>query len=170
MFAVGELVVYGGEGVCRVEKVGPSAIPGADKSKLYYTLAPLYRTGQVLTPVDTRVLMRSILRREEAQALVEQLHTLRPEEQLPGNVRLLKEYYQAIVTAYDCVRQAQLLHTLDARRRKAARQGKKPSQMDERYARRAEDQFFGELGAALGLKRDEVQAYIRRYHPSWPEI
>jgi len=73
MFTAGELVVYGGEGVCRVEKIGPSAIPGADKTKLYYTLLPLYRTGQVLTPVDTRVLMRPVLSREEAQLLVEQL-------------------------------------------------------------------------------------------------
>ena len=55
MFAVGDLVVYGGEGVCRVEKIGPSELRGADKEKLYYTLLPLYRTGQVMTP-DGRVL------------------------------------------------------------------------------------------------------------------
>ena len=65
---------------------------------------------------------------------------------------------------------ARLLHTLDARRRKAARQGKKPSQMDERYAKRAEDQFFGELGAALGVPREAVGAYIRQFHPAWPEV
>ena len=93
MFAVDALVVYGGEGVCRVEKIGPSTVPGADKDKLYYTLAPLYRTGQVLTPVDTRVLMRPILTAEEAQSLVEQLPALTPESNLPTNVRLLKEYY-----------------------------------------------------------------------------
>jgi len=93
MFAVGDLVVYGGEGVCRVEKIGPPTIPGADKNKLYYTLAPLYRTGQVLTPVDTRVLMRPALTAKEAQALVERLHTLTPEKSLPSNIRLLKDYY-----------------------------------------------------------------------------
>ena len=69
MFAVGDLVVYGGEGVCRVEKIGPSELRGADKEKLYYTLLPLYRTGQVLTPVDTRVLMRPILTEQEALEL-----------------------------------------------------------------------------------------------------
>ena len=74
MFAVGDLVVYGGEGVCRVEKIGPSDLRGADKAKLYYTLLPLYRTGQVLTPVDTRVLMRPILTEEEALALVDRLY------------------------------------------------------------------------------------------------
>ena len=170
MFAVGDLVVYGGEGVCRVESIGPAAVPGADKNRLYYTLVPLYRTGQVLTPVDTRVLMRPILPEQEARALVESLPTLTPEETLPGNVRLLKDYYQAIVTGYDCAAMARLLHTLDNRRRKAAKQGKKPSQMDERYAKRAEDQLFGELGAALGLPRESVRGYIRQRHPNWPEI
>ena len=53
MFAQGDLVVYGGEGVCRVEGVGTPATTGIDKTKMYYTLAPLYRTGQVMTPVDT---------------------------------------------------------------------------------------------------------------------
>ena len=170
MFAVGDLVVYGGEGVCRVEKIGPSELRGADKEKLYYTLLPLYRTGQVMTPVDTRVLMRPILTEQEALALVDRLPTLLPEETLPGNVRFLKEYYQSVVTGYDCAAMARLLHTLDARRRKAAQQGKKPSQMDERYVKRAEDQLFGELAAALGLQREDVVGYIRRYHARWPEV
>ena len=61
MFAAGEMVVYGGEGVCRVEGVGTPSLPGMDKTRLYYTLAPLYRSGQVMTPVDTRVLMRPLL-------------------------------------------------------------------------------------------------------------
>ena len=41
MFAQGDLVVYGGEGVCRVEGVGTPATTGIDKTKMYYTLSPL---------------------------------------------------------------------------------------------------------------------------------
>ena len=80
MFSIGDLVVYGGEGVCRVEGVGPAAIPGADKEKLYYHLAPLSRSGQVLTPVDTRVLIRTVMSAGEARSLVAQLPELEPEE------------------------------------------------------------------------------------------
>ena len=68
MFAQGDLVVYGGEGVCRVEGVGTPAAMGIDKTKMYYTLAPLYRTGQVMTPVDTGVLMRPVMTKAEAAA------------------------------------------------------------------------------------------------------
>ena len=61
MFSPGELVVYGGEGVCRVENIGPAEIAGADKRKLYYTLRPLYRTGRVITPVEVTTLSSELV-------------------------------------------------------------------------------------------------------------
>lgn len=45
MFAVGDLVVYGGEGVCRVESIGPSGLRYDGGDKTYYHLAPLYPPG-----------------------------------------------------------------------------------------------------------------------------
>ena len=168
MFATGELVVYGGEGVCRVEHIGPSSVPGADKTKQYYTLLPLYRTGQVLTPVDTKVLMRTALTQQQAQVLVEGLAELTVPQLPAGNPRTLKEYYQAVVTSYDCTAQAQLICALARRCAAAAAHGKKPSQMDERYWKRAEDQLYGELGAALGIARGDVEGYIQTYCPAWP--
>lgn len=170
MFAPGEMVVYGGEGVCRVEKVGPSGLRGVDKDKLYYTLLPLGRTGCVLTPVDTRVLMRPILTSEQARQLVDSLAQLTPDSVPVGSPRLLKEHYQAVVTSYDCAAMAQLIRQLARRRACAAAHGKKPSQLDERYLKRAGDQLYGELGAALGIGRDEVADYIRKYCPDWPEV
>ena len=47
MFTEGQLVIYGGEGVCRIAAVGPSSLSGTDKTKLYYTLTPLTRSGTV---------------------------------------------------------------------------------------------------------------------------
>lgn len=170
MFSAGEMVVYGGEGVCRVEAVGPSCVPGADKGKLYYTLRPLSRTGQVLTPVDTRVLIRPVMTAQEASALIEQLLYLQPEQPLPSSPRGWKEYYQAVVTSYDCRRMAALLRLLGSRRAKALQQGKKPSQLDERYEKRAEDQLYSELAVALEMSRQEVEAQICRRYPHWPEI
>lgn len=170
MFSPGDLVVYGGEGVCRVEKIGPAGVPGADKSKLYYTLLPLYRTGQVLTPVDTRVLIRPVASREEAEHLVKMLPDMAAEEpSAAANPRLLKERYHEIVTSYDCCRQARLIRAIAVRRRRALSSGKKPSQLDERYGKRAEEQLYGELAVALEIQRSEVEGYIRRSCPTWPE-
>ena len=87
--------------MCRIAAVGPSSLSGTDKTKLYYTLTPLTRSGTVLTPVDTKVLMRPILTRQEAEDFIAQLPQLPPEEPESRSMRLLKEFYQQIVTSYD---------------------------------------------------------------------
>ena len=155
MFAAGEMVVYGGEGVCRVEGVGTPSLPGMDKTRLYYTLAPLYRSGQVMTPVDTRVLMRPLLTGQEVQELI-------------AHTRAIKDLYHQVVASYDCKRLAGLIKGVCRRRSWAIHHGRKVSQMDERYLRRAEDALYGELGAVLGLPREDVPAYIRQTWPKWP--
>lgn len=153
MFTEGQLVIYGGEGVCRIAAVGPSSLSGTDKTKLYYTLTPLTRSGTVLTPVDTKVLMRPILSRQEAEDFIAQLPQLPPEEPESRSMRLLKEFYQQIVTSYDCRRMAGLIRSAVRRRKHALRTGRKVSQMDERYLRRAESALYGELAAACRRRR-----------------
>ena len=57
MYEIGQLIVYGNEGVCRVEEIGTPKISGVDKHRDYYTLAPIYRviTGRMNTLLSTGV-------------------------------------------------------------------------------------------------------------------
>lgn len=169
MFTVGDLVVYGGEGVCRVDSVGTPDTSGYDKTKTYYTLSPLYRSGQVMTPVDTRVLMRPVMTADEAAAFLAALPELPAEEPAGTSQRAIKDHYHAVVTSYDCGRMAAMIKHVCRRRHWAAQHGRKVSQLDERYLRRAEDQLYGELAAALGIERQEVCTRIRQDDPTWPE-
>lgn len=169
MFTAGDLVVYGGEGVCRVDGVGTIATPGGDKGRAYYTLSPLYRSGQVMTPVDTGVLMRPAMTAAEAAAFLEQLPQLPPEEPVGDTQRTVKEHYHTVVTSYDCRRMAAMIKYICRRRLWARQHNRKVSQLDERYLRRAEEQLYGELAAALPLERQTVCQYIQQYYPAWPE-
>ena len=169
MFEIGELVIYGGEGVCRVEHIGPADLPGADKEKLYYRLAPLGRNGQVLTPVDTRVLIRSVMSKEQAEELVAKLPVLEPQEPPVHSMRAMKEFYHDVVMSYDCEQMAQLIKLICRKRRWAIEHEKKASQLDERYLKRAEDQFYGEMSIVLGMDRRELEQYIHGTYPQWPE-
>lgn len=169
MFAAGDLVVYGGEGVCRVESIGPSGMDYDRSGRLYYHLAPLYRSGTVLTPVDTAVLMRPVMSREAALALIGELPGLPPcKPEMPG-LRAAKEHYHQLVQRCECRELAAMVHTICRRRAWAVRHGKKVSQMDERYLKRAEEQLYGEMAAALGIARDAVVSFIRETWPQWPE-
>lgn len=169
MFSIGDLIVYGGEGVCRVDYVGPADLPGADKEKLYYRLAPLTRNGQVLTPVDTHVLIRPIMSEEQARSLLAQLPDLEPEEPPAHGMRAAKEHYHTVVMSYDCQRMARLIKAVYRKRHWAIQHGKKVSQLDERYLKRAEDEFYGELSVVLHLERKELENYILGIYPNWPE-
>ena len=95
MFAAGDLVVYGGEGVCRVESIGPSGLAYDGGDKVYYHLSPLYRGGTVMTPVDTAVLMRPIISRDCALKLIAALPVL-PEQKPCATVRRSARWMSAI--------------------------------------------------------------------------
>lgn len=61
MFSVGEYIVYGVEGVCRVEEAGKLKVAGLDKNRAYYRLRPYYHDGTIYTPVDGKAVMRPVL-------------------------------------------------------------------------------------------------------------
>lgn len=72
MFHVGEFIVYGINGICRVEEIGPSPYDKSDP-RTYYKLIPLNNTmsSSIYTPVDNeRVPMRRLMTREEIAALI----------------------------------------------------------------------------------------------------
>ena len=91
MYEIGELIVYGNEGVCRVEKIGASESPGANKDRLYYTLIPLARNGKVTVPVDSSVFSRPVISREEAEEIMSCVETVEVEVFNDRNLKLLTE-------------------------------------------------------------------------------
>ena len=160
MFEVGSLVVYGSDGVCRVEKVGPLDMREAQKDVAYYTLTPLYHGGTIFTPVDTKVLMRPVTTRAEAEALIAHIPEIQGETGLSHNPRLLHEHYQLSLKSGDCVELVKLIRTVYAKDRRAAGKGRRLGQVDERSRKQAMNMLHGELAVALGLPVDQVEAYI----------
>ena len=141
MYEIGQLIVYGNEGVCRVEEIGTPKISGVDKHRDYYTLAPIYREGKVFTPVDSKVFMR-------------------PEVYENANLRFLNEHYQHCLQNYTCADLLQLIKDVRAKRCRMIERGKKLGLVDERYMKRAEEMLHGELAVALGMTREQVPQFI----------
>lgn len=169
MFAAGDMVVYGGEGVCRVESIGPSGLRYDGGDKTYYHLSPLYRSGTVMTPVDTSVLMRHVITREQALALIAALPELPAQHPAERGMRAAKEFYHQLVARCDCAELASMIYGICRKRAWALHHGKKVSQMDERYLKRAEEQLYGELAAVLEIAREQVVPFIRQTWEKWPE-
>lgn len=160
MYNIGDLIIYSGEGVCRVEEIGIPQISGANKEKKYYTLSPLYRNGKVFTPVEGNVFMRPVISREEAVELIRKMPETEAEVCENRNLRFLSEHYQECIRTHDCIELVKVIKAVYQKRLNANVRGKKLGQIDERFLKRAEDMLYGELAVALDVPRPEVPAYI----------
>ena len=76
MFKVGDYVVYGNSGVCRVEDICPISIGSNDKD--YYTLVPVYgRNSRLYTVVNSdKVVIRPIMTKQESDALIDEMENI----------------------------------------------------------------------------------------------
>ena len=161
MFQIGDLILYGGTGVCQVTKITRPNIPGVDKTKLYYVLSPLYQDGSIYTPVDNpKVFMRPILSKQEANALIDKIPSLQIESFHSPVLSELSQHYNKALSSHQCSDLVELTMSIYAKRQTAQEQKKKFGTVDEKYMKRAEELLFGELAAALGIQKEDVPSYI----------
>ena len=149
MFDIGDYVVFGTDGVCTVEAVGSLDMEGVSKEKLYYTLAPVGKSGnnRIFAPVDgKRVVMRRVITLDEAKAL--------PDE------RKREEAYKAALMSCDVVQMVRLIKEIYRRREARFAAGKKLPAIDERYCNLAENSLYSELSLPLNVEKSRVEEYI----------
>lgn len=162
MYQPGDRIIYSSEGVCCVEQIGPLDLSEANKDKLYYTIQPLYRSGKIFVPVDTKVFMRPIISRQEADDLIRRIPDIEGEVYENRNLRMLNEHYQSLLQSHDCEDMLQLIKAVYTKQKENIAMGKKPGLVDERYMKRAEDILYGELAVALDIPRESVLDYITK--------
>jgi len=162
MYQIGDVIVYGGEGVCRVDAIGVPDIPSISKERLYYTLSPFYRDGIIFSPVDTTVFMRPVITYEEVQHLIMQIPEIRTNMLCENHrsIRMLSDHYAALLQTHDCAALLQLIKTVYKKRQVVTENGKKLGTTDERYLKRAEEMLYSEFAVALGIPKDDVKSYI----------
>ena len=162
MYQIGDYIVYGNEGVCRVDGIAPFHIPGMTEERLYYTLTPLYHDEKIYTPVDTEVFMRPVISREEAIELIATIPGIEAEAYENKNLRFSNEQYEESFQSHDCADLLRVIKAVYIKRCSANERGRKLGQIDERYMKRAEDRLHEEFAVALGIPKDEVREYIRK--------
>ena len=164
MFHIGELIMYGNTGVCRVEELFTADGGRADyleKGSRYYCLKPLYQTETIFTPVEnSKVYMRPIISADEAERLIDTIPDIQVESLDSSSPQELKQYYQTAAKSHDCADLIALTMSIYAKRQSAELKKKKFGLVDERYMKQAEDMLHGEFSAALGIPRESVGSYI----------
>ena len=160
MFSVGDYVVYGSNGVCRITDIGPMDLPGVSKDKLFYTMTPCYiRDSSLFTPIDNpRVIMRPVMTKDEAENFVESIKDI-DEITIKEEKRRELEYKEAVLSC-DPEVLVGIIKTIYGRMNERIAEGKKVTSSDSKYFHIAEDSLYGELAISLGIEKDEVKNYI----------
>lgn len=163
MYQAGELILYGRTGVCRVVEITALKQRGTDAEQMYYVLKPLYQSCNITTPVgNTKVFSRPIISREEAERVIGAIPTVKPEAYHNRNLNQLREHYRSCMETYDCVDLIKLTMSLYVKKKEAEAQKRKFGAVDERFMKEAEELLFGELAAALDIRREDVRGYIEK--------
>ena len=161
MYQTGDLILYGGTGVCRVSEIVAKQFNRNEPEKLYYVLTPLYQAGTITTPVENgKVFTRPVISREEAMDLIDQIPSIHAEAYHNQNLQQLENHYKAELESHDCLDLLRL--TMSTYQKKVEREKAKLKfgAVDRRYMERAENLLFGELAVALDIERDNVPDFI----------
>jgi CarD family transcriptional regulator len=161
MYQVGDLILYGSTGVCKVADITTQELAGKDKKQLFYVLEPLYQNCTIFTPVNTtKIFMRPIISEDEAERLIDMIPTIRTEAYHNRDLNQLAEHYKVSLSKHDCSDLIELSMSIYAKKQFAEQQKRKFGVVDEKFMKRAEDLLFGELAAALNIPKDQVPEYI----------
>ncbi len=160
MFAVGEYIVYGINGICRVEEICSSPFDETD-TRVYYLLVPLNNpmSSTIYTPVDNaRVPMRRLMTPEEIEsflAVIPNIEVL----SVPAE-KQRREIYRATINALRPEGYVSVIKTVERRREQLAAAHKHFPVSDMEYGRLARHLLYSELALVLGIEERSVEAYI----------
>lgn len=160
MFAIGDYVISGSNGICLVQDITTLNISGVDKNRKYYLLKPVFASGStVYVPLDTaNTTMRKALSKEEALSVIKSI------PQIPfiplADEKTLERTYKEYIRQNSCEGWIKLIKTIYLRKEKRILKGCKVTAVDSRYFKQAEDYLYGEFSVALDMTKDEVRAYI----------
>ena len=163
MFQVGEYIVYGINGICRVAEIGPSPYDKAD-TRLFYLLIPIHNPmgSTIYTPVDNqRVPMRPLMTREEIDRLVV---TIPAQEVLQVPVeKQRREIYRTVIGELRPEGYVQVIKTVRRRRAELTAARKHFPVTDLEYGRLAQHLLSSECAHVLGITEAEADAYLSEY-------
>lgn len=160
MFEKGDYIVYGCNGVCRVDGVTKLNLPGVDKDRLYYVLIPVKsQNSRMYSPTDnSKVVLRKVISKDEAIKLIDDIPNI---ECITIEDEKQKEVlYRDAIKSCDCRELVRIIKTLYVKKQKRLSEGKKTTAIDEKYFDMAEDNLYSELAVSMGKEKAGIESFI----------
>lgn len=160
MFQVGDLVVYGVHGVCRIVNQEERRID--KKTVSYLVLEPVGQgDSRFLVPTRNAAAMaklQRVLSREELEAMLTSRQDGEDDWIRDENQR--KQVYRELITSGDRARLIRMVRTLYRHKAAQAASGRKNHLCDENFLHDAEKLLAGEAAVVLNLDTEQAKAYL----------
>lgn len=155
MYKVNDYVVYKKD-VCKIREIKTNKLNGTN----YYILIPIDDQSLVIdVPVDNRMgYLRSILSKEEADALINNIINIKPLENIDD--KYMERTYKDLLyngTHEDLIK---IIKTAYLRNADRVKNNRKMSEKDSNYFNRAEKYLYNELSIVYHMNFDETKNYI----------
>lgn len=155
MFDRGQYIIYGGNGVCKIEDIVVRDTSILGKRETYVIRLASGLTAYV--PTDSPVYMRSLVSEEEALAVIREFPDISPKPIPATNSKSLADQYRAIIAKHDLREMIILYKSLKLKLRQAAEAGKKPGAMDDRFSAQAIEAVLDEVCTVLSRDKEELR-------------
>ena len=162
MFEIGEYIVYGTSGICRVEEICSSPYDKTD-TRTFYLLIPVRNpmASTIYTPVDNeRVPMRRLMTVTEIDALIAAMPEIELLEVPVEKQR--REIYRSTIGALRPEGYVSVIKTVQRRREELTAARKHFPVSDMEYGRLAKHLLYSECAHVLGMEEDGIEAYIEQ--------
>lgn len=159
-YNIGDTVLYGTDGVCRIAEFSEQKI--GKETLSYYILKPIYdEKATIYVPAQNEKLlgkMKSILTEDEICGAIEE--ACKAKEDWTFDDAKRGEKFRKIVDSGDIAQITKLIRMIYRRRAEVTLRGKKLRVSDERTLKECEKILFDEFALVLGMKRNQVQQFL----------
>ena len=162
MFTVGDAVVYGTQGVCKISEITEMTVAKVVRS--YYVLVPVYSEKTTLyVPVDNEAVvqtrMRPVFTVDEVDTIIKNVSDGSAMPWIANDAKR-KEFCINTLKNGDRTEIMRLIGMLYSHQAKMKAQNKLFHVSDERYLKEAEKLINEEFAYVLGIERNDVMKYI----------
>ncbi len=161
MFTIGDTVIYGTQGVCRISDI--TKMKFANEIHEYYVLISISdNKSTAYVPIDNEKLtskMKSVLSPQQVDELIDSIAGANTEWIDDDANR--KECFAAAIKSGDMHELIEIINMLHQHRRLLSESKKTLHTADEKFLREAEKLLNNEISYSLGIKASEVPQYIR---------
>ena len=163
MYSIGDMVMYGSFGICKVTAIEKRDLTGEEQE--YYILKHINSDKNIFYVPTNNEAALSKLHPICSKAEVDELISHINSEKLIwiDNDIKRKEEYSRIIKDADKHEIIRLIKTLYLRRKELAVIGRKLRSTDENYLSLAENMLFEEFAYALDIDKSEVVVYIEKH-------